>query len=57
MPQDPLQDMLVIMCPDLCTRLGHIVPHVREWDCPSRKVARKLVEAGLVVDLVPQGFL
>ncbi len=52
MDPDPIPAMLTIMCPDICVRLGHIVPHVREWDCPSRKVARRLVETGVVAEPV-----
>lgn len=52
MDPDPIPAMLAVLCPDICVRLGHVVPHPRDWDCPGRKVAHKLVAAGLVKELV-----
>jgi hypothetical protein len=54
---DRVSSLLSVMCPDMCVRLGHIVPHIREWDCPSRKLARKIVDLDVAEPLVLKGSL
>jgi hypothetical protein len=52
-----MSSLLAVMCPDMCARLGHVVPHIREWDCPSRKLAQKIIESEQAEVLVLQGSL
>lgn len=54
---DRMSSLLAVMCPDMCARLGHVVPHIREWDCPSRKLAQKIIESEQAEVLVLQGSL
>lgn len=52
-----MSSLLSVMCPDMCVRLGHIVPHIRDWDCPSRKLAQKIILMESAEALVLQGSL
>lgn len=54
---DRMSSLLSVMCPDMCVRLGHIVPHIRDWDCPSRKLAQKIILMESAEALVLQGSL